>query len=178
MKSLIETPPRTIMEVYKSLPEGTLAELIDNTIYMSPSPISKHQLILNEINFQLLQFLKKDASGIVFIAPYDVYLDETSNAVQPDIVVVLEDNRNIIDPNGHIHGVPDLLVEVLSPGNKDHDLIKKKDLYERFGVKEYWIIDPETKLALCFQLVSGTYVKAGEEIGLSQSILLKLKIQF
>jgi Uma2 family endonuclease len=178
MKSLIETPPRTIMEVYKSLPEGTLAELIDNTIYMSPSPISKHQLILNEINFQLLQFLKKDASGIVFIAPYDVYLDETSNAVQPDIVVVLEDNRNIIDPNGHIHGVPDLLVEVLSPGNKDHDLIKKKDLYERFGVKEYWIIDPETKLALCFQLVSGKYVKAGEEIGLIQSILLKLKIQF
>jgi Uma2 family endonuclease len=178
MKSLIETPPRTIMEVYKSLPEGTLAELIDNTIYMSPSPISKHQLILNEINFQLLQFLKKDASGIVFIAPYDVYLDETSNAVQPDIVVVLEDNRNIIDPNGHIHGVPDLLVEVLSPGNKDHDLIKKKDLYERFGVKEYWIIDPETKLALCFKLVSGKYVKAGEEIGLIQSILLKLKIQF
>jgi Uma2 family endonuclease len=91
---------------------------------------------------------------------------------------VLEDNRNIIDPNGHIHGVPDLLVEVLSPGNKDHDLIKKKDLYERFGVKEYWIIDPETKLALCFQLVSGKYVKAGEEIGLIQSILLKLKIQF
>jgi Uma2 family endonuclease len=178
MKSLIETPPRTIMEVYKSLPEGTLAELIDNTIYMSPSPISKHQLILNEINFQLLQFLKKDASGLVFIAPYDVYLDETSNAVQPDIVVVLEDNRNIIDPNGHIHGVPDLLVEVLSPGNKDHDLIKKKDLYERFGVKEYWIIDPETKLALCFQLVSGKYVKAGEEVGLIQSILLKLKIQF
>ncbi|MCI0750791.1 MAG: Uma2 family endonuclease [Flammeovirgaceae bacterium] len=178
MKPLLETPPRTIMEVYKSLPEGTLAELIDNTIYMSPSPISKHQLILNEINFQLLQFLKKDNKGVVFIAPFDVYLDETSNAVQPDIVVVLKNNEKIIDPNGHIHGIPDLLVEILSPGNKDYDLIKKKDLYEKFGVEEYWIVDPDTKLALCYELRNKKYAKSGEEIGFIKSPLLKLEVRF
>jgi len=171
-------PPRTIMEVYKMLPEGTLAELIDNTIYMSPSPISKHQLILNEINFQLLQLFRTDKRAIVFVAPFDVYLDERSNAVQPDIVVVLSGNKNIIDPNGHIHGVPDLLVEVLSPGNKEYDLIKKKDLYERFGVKEYWIVDPDTKLALCYELKNGRYLKAGEEISFIKSPLLKLDIRF
>lgn len=178
MKLLLETPPRTIMEVFKRLPEGTLAELIDNVIYMSPSPISKHQLILNEINFQLLQFFRRDKQAIVYIAPFDVYLDEHSNAVQPDIIVVLSENQDIIDPKGHIHGVPDLLVEVLSPGNEDHDMIKKKDLYERFGVKEYWIVDPETKLALCYSLQEKQYVKTGESIGTISSALLGIEFNF
>jgi Uma2 family endonuclease len=178
MKPLLETPPRTIMEVYKNLPEGTLAELIDKTIYMSPSPISKHQLVLNKINNQLYNHFEKHNSGIIFIAPFDVYLDEHSNAVQPDIVVVLEENKNIIDPEGHIHGVPDLLVEVLSPGNKEFDLIKKKDLYERFGVKEYWIVDPDSKQALCYRLQNGKYEKTGEGTGSIKSPLLKLEITF
>lgn len=174
----IQTPPRTIMEVYKMLPEGTLAELIDNTIYMSPSPISKHQLILNRINNHLFNKFEKDQSAVLFIAPFDVYLDEHSNAVQPDLVVVLNKNKDIIDPNGHIHGVPDLLVEILSPSNKDHDLIKKKDLYERFGVKEYWIVDPETKLALAYELQNSKYTKIGESIGTIESHLLDLTISF
>jgi Uma2 family endonuclease len=178
MKLLLETPPRTIMEVYKSLPEGTLAQLIDKTLFISPSPISKHQRVLNKINYELLKVLDNSNYGEVFIAPFDVYLDEHSNAVQPDIIVVLDNNKNIIDPEGHIHGVPDLLVEILSPGNKDFDLIKKKDLYERFGVKEYWIVDPDTKLALCYQIQAGKYEKAGEEIGTIKSPLLKLEITF
>jgi Uma2 family endonuclease len=178
MKPLLETPPKTIMEVYKNLPEGTLAELIDKTIYMSPSPISKHQLVLNKINNQLFNEFEKTQAGVIFIAPFDVYLDEHSNAVQPDIVVVLDRNKNIIDPEGHIHGVPDLLIEILSPGNKEFDLIKKKDLYERFGVNEYWIVDPDSKLALCYQLKSGKYEKVGEEIALIKSPLLKLEVKF
>lgn len=178
MKSLVESPPRTIMEVYKSLPEGTLAELIDNIIYMSPSPISSHQLVLNKINNILFNEFEKSNRATLYIAPFDVYFDENSNAVQPDIIIVLNQNRNIIDPNGHIHGVPDLLVEILSPGNKDYDLIKKKDLYEKFGVKEYWIVDPDTKLALCFELQNGKFVKAGEEISFINSPLLKMDVRF
>jgi Uma2 family endonuclease len=166
------------MEVYKNLPEGTLAELIDNTLYMSPSPISKHQLVLNKINNILFNEFEKSQNATLFIAPFDVYLDEKSNAVQPDIVIVLDENKNIIDPNGHIHGVPDLLVEILYPGNKEYDLIKKKDLYERFGVKEYWIVDPDTKLALCYELKKDKYVKTGEEISFIQSPLLKIDIRF
>jgi Uma2 family endonuclease len=178
MKSLVESPPRTIMGVYKSLPEGTLAELIDNIIYMSPSPISNHQLILNKINNILFNEFERSNRATLYIAPFDVYLDENSNAVQPDIIIVLNQNKNIIDPNGHIHGVPDLLVEILSSGNKDYDLIKKKDLYEKFGVKEYWIVDPETKLALCFEMRNGKFVKAGEEISIINSPLLKMSVRF
>jgi len=178
MKFEIETPPRTIMEVYKMLPEGTLAELIDNTIYMSPSPVNKHQKTLQALFRKLSEIVEDSGVGELFVAPFDVYLDENSNAVQPDIVVVLNESKNIIDPNGHIHGVPDLLIEVLSPGNREYDLVKKKDLYERFGVKEYWIVDPETKLALLFELDKGIYQKREESIGSIKSILLKATFNF
>src|SRR5688572_20295923 len=114
MKPVFDTPPRTIMEVYKNLPEGTLAELIDNVIYMSPSPVYNHQEVLLEIATQLKQSLK--VTGKVIIAPFDIYLNETSNAVQPDIVVILNANKVDIIPTGHFHGVPDIIVEILSPG--------------------------------------------------------------
>ena len=166
------------MEVYQSLPEGTLAEVINNQIFMSPFPLVKHQKILNTINSRLYNYFQATGLGEVFISPLDVYLDETSNAVQPDIIVVLKDNFNIINEQGHIHGTPDLLVEILSPGNKEYDLIKKKDLYERFGVKEYWIVDPETKLALVYKLVGGKYQGVGDDIGSITSDLIQTKIDF
>src|SRR5688500_9436555 len=132
MKPLIETPPRTIMEVYKILPEGTLAEVIDNQIYMSPSPAFDHQDILIEIAAQLRSKLKNEAK--VSVAPFDVYLDESRNAVQPDIVIILNSNKGILNRKGHFHGVPDIVVEILSPENRDYDLIRKKDLYQKFGI--------------------------------------------
>lgn len=177
MKPLLENPPRTIMEVYKSLPEGTLAELIDNIIYMSPSPVASHQKVLLKIAFQLNQYLE-DKGGDVFVAPFDIYLDETSNAVQPDIVVILKGNKGRLEKNGHFHGSPDVLVEILSPGNKEYDLIRKKDLYEKFGVKEYWIVDPETKLALGYSLVDSKYCKVSEKLAVINSRLIGTEIIF
>jgi Uma2 family endonuclease len=175
---LFETPPRTIMEVYKSLPEGTLAELIDNVIYMSPSPISKHQVILNKINVQFYNHLAKNNAGIVYVSPLDVYLDEKSNAVQPDLSVVLNEGNARVDENGYINGAPDLIVEILSPGNAQHDLVSKKELYERFGVKEYWIVDPETRKAQGFQFQKGKYILIGDQEGKIQSPLLDVAVFF
>lgn len=152
MKNTLERPPRTIMEVYQSLPEGTLAELIENVIYMSPSPAYNHQEVLMEIASQLRDLLKEKDTGKLIIAPFDIYLDDTSNAVQPDIVIVLKSNPGHLNENGYFHGVPDLIVEILSPSNRDHDLIVKKKIYQRFGVKEYWIIDPQTKVSTGYRL--------------------------
>jgi Uma2 family endonuclease len=166
------------MEVYKMLPEGTLAEIINNQIFMSPSPFSKHQKLLNKINNKLYNFLESSGRGEVFTAPLDVYLDETSNAVQPDIIVVLKENQGIINEHGHIHGTPDLLVEVLSPSNKEYDLIKKKELYENFGVMEYWIVDPDTHVAITYAMVNGKYERIGEDQGFVVSRLLNTKIEF
>ena len=178
MKLPVVNPPRTIMEVYKNLPEGTLAELIDNVIYMSPTPVTNHQKVLQTIFRRLSEQIEDLDKGQVIVAPFDIYLDETSNAVQPDIVVILKSNKNQPDPNGHFHGVPNLLVEVLSPGNRDHDLVKKKNLYERFGVSEYWIVDPETKSTICYRLGGGKFEAFTSEPGNVQSPLLNCTISF
>ena len=178
MGQTLERPPKTMMEVFQTLPEGTLVELIENALYLSPSPNYKHQKLLQFIFRHLSSRITDNNSGEVILAPFDVYLDESANAVQPDIIVVLNENFGIINESGHIHGVPDLLVEVLSEGNKDHDLIRKKDLYERFGVKEYWIVDPETKLAMVYQLRKGKYQLLGEKNGSIESELLDLKLTF
>jgi len=164
------------MEVFKNLPEGTLAELINDNLYMSPSPAFKHQKLLFSIAKKLSELTQR--MGEVIISPFDVYLDEQKNAVQPDIIFVRNENQSIIDESGHIHGVPDLVFEILSPGNKEHDLIIKKDLYEKFGVKEYWIVDPETRLTLGYQLQKGLYQKISEELGQVNSPLLALNFQF
>ncbi len=102
----------------------------------------------------------------------DVYLDEHSNAVQPDLIVVLKENEGIIRPRGHIHGVPDLLIEVLSSDHA-HDLVKKKEFYARFGVKEYFVVEPQTRLVMHFSLTGpGSYALVGQEIGVLHSGLL------
>jgi Uma2 family endonuclease len=173
----VETHPRMPIEAFKMLPEGTLAELIDNQIYMSPAPVPIHQIVLNDINVQLYQFLKETNIGMVYISPLDVYLDETSNAVQPDIIVLLKDNFQLLK-DGHIQGTPDMLVEILSKGNKDHDLIRKRAIYQRFGVKEYWIIDPETKRAIGFQFTSKGYERIAEDTGVIRSQLLNTSFTF
>ncbi|MBX2969167.1 MAG: Uma2 family endonuclease [Cyclobacteriaceae bacterium] len=178
MKPLIDSPPRTMMEVYKSLPEGTLAELIDNQLVMSPSPLAYHQKTLQKIFRRLSENIEDTGIGEIFIAPFDVYLDEQQNAVQPDIVVVLSANRSIVNPKGHIHGVPDMIIEILSHGNKDHDRVKKKALYERFGVKEYWMVDPETKATEGYSLKDSAYSSLVGETGKFSSPLLGIEINF
>jgi len=159
------------------LPEGTLAELIDNQLYMSPSPLFEHQRLAKLISKQLDKLVEDTNKGLVIYAPFDVKLDSSRNAVQPDIIVILKSNPDQI-VEGRYAGVPDLIVEVLSPGNRDHDLITKKDLYEKFGVKEYWIVDPETKLALGFSLVESRFTKIGDRIGRIDSSLLQAGFEF
>lgn len=167
-----------MMEVYEMLPEGTLAELIDNQLYMSPAPLFKHQKTIQSIFKQLDRIVEETLKGTVIIAPFDVKLDKSRNSVQPDIVVILKSNKSQVNNQGRFEGIPDLLVEVLSPSNKEFDLIKKKDLYEKFGVKEYWIVDPDTKLAIGFALTDDSYKKVSEEIGKINSALLHSEFTF
>jgi Uma2 family endonuclease len=180
MKSntVIEHPPRTAMEVFKILPEGTLAEVIDNQIYMAASPFYKHQKLIKTISRKLQELVEDRGLGEICISPLDVFLDETSNAVQPDLIIVLEANKNIIDPNGHIHGVPDVLVEILSTGNEYHDNVRKKNLYEKFGVKEYWVIEPSAKVSQVFQWNSKGYILVSEQTAVIKSPLLEINFGF
>jgi Uma2 family endonuclease len=174
MRLDIHTPPRTIMEVFKMLPEGALAELIEGTLYISLAPNTNHQRIAGKIFIGLSAI---NQGGEAFIAPFDVFLDEVQNAVQPDVIYVSKQNLSIIK-NDAIHGVPDLLVEVISPGNSKHDLVLKKDLYQKFGVKEYWIIDPETKETTGYSLKDGIYIECGRYSAKVYSVILQQEFAF
>jgi Uma2 family endonuclease len=176
MQEAILHPPRTLLEVYKMLPEGTRAELIDNSLYMSPAPTSNHQDLSITLAAQLYNFCNRAKSGKVFASPIDVYLNK-SNAFQPDIVYISTENLSIIKEDG-IYGAPDLVIEILSPGTKKLDLTKKKDAYENAGVKEYWVVDPATKDVLGFHPVKGKYVEFKKEKGKVSSALLKRVFKF
>ncbi len=177
MEETLIYPPRTMMEVFKMLPEGTLAEIINNRLYVSPSTIGKHQRLITKLMLQLGNQIELKKAGELFVAPFDVFLDEEENAVQPDLIFVSASNLSIVD-DGVIHGIPDLLIELLSPGNPTHDTVTKKELYEKFGVKEYWIVDPATKATIGYTLSGDVYKKIESEVGKIDSILLSKSFSF
>jgi Uma2 family endonuclease len=161
------------MEVYKMLPEGTLAELIYGSIYMTPPPNYDHQDISLKLSARIFVSIeKKINAGKIIAAPFGVFLDENENAVQPDIVFVRSRNKSIIKKDA-IHGVPDLVIEILSPGNRNHDLRRKKNLYQRFAVPEYWIIDPIEREAVGYQIQDGKYDEFYRAKGKVKSKILK-----
>jgi len=148
--------PRTAMEVFNMLPEGTLCEVIDNTLYMPPSLTTDHQRLLTKLTSKIDSFAEENDLGTVLAAPCDVYLDNEQSVVQPDILFVKKDREYIIAKKGII-GPPDLIIEILST-NKTHDQERKLGLYERNAVPEYVIIDPETKQVWHYLLQENQYV--------------------
>lgn len=130
-------------------------ELIDGELVKKKAPTPKHQDILSELNDQIKPFVRQNQLGRVFFAPVDVFLD-TDTAPQPDYVFVPTRNADIITGNG-IEGVPTLVVEIISPTSIVRDRFTKKALYERFGVQEYWLIDPQNQEVELYTLVENRY---------------------
>ncbi|MDQ2753729.1 MAG: Uma2 family endonuclease, partial [Bacteroidota bacterium] len=98
---------------------------------------------------QIANYLDKTEKGIVAISPVDVYFEELLLAVQPDILYLSNENMQVLHDDGYFYGAPDLIVEVLST-DKNRDTIQKKSLYERAGVKEYFIVNPANRNVLAF----------------------------
>lgn len=143
-------PPRTALEAFELMPEGTLCQIIDNKFIMSPAPEYHHQSISSSIEMALAIFIIKNKLGEILHAPLDVYFDN-ENVFQPDILFISNENSSIIK-NEKIKGAPDLIIEILSPATQKNDLGKKKDIYEKFGVKEYWTVQPKDKSTKVFIL--------------------------
>ena len=121
-------------------------------------------------------FVDDHELGELRIAPYDVYLD-AKNAFQPDLVFVGKGNIHFIHEDG-LHGTPDLVLEVLSPSNRNYNMTSKKDVYERNGVKEYWMVDPVTRNTTGFTLVNGKFQSISSVAGLIPSKLLLKEFNF
>jgi Uma2 family endonuclease len=144
---------------YCTWDDGERWELIEGVPYaMSPAPSRRHQSISVEILNQLHTFLKGKPCR-VFHAPFDVRLcadEEDDTVVQPDLVVVCDKSK--LDDTG-CKGAPDLVIEILSPSTARKDKLLKFNEYQRAGVREYWMVDPETKTVQVFVFETGT-VKA------------------
>lgn len=152
--------------------DGFLYELINGEIVKRASPDTEHQNTSSNLMRLLFRHVPEKFAGKIFHAPYDVYLDE-DNLVQPDLIFVAHKNEHIIQ-KGCIMGVPDLVVEILSPGTYRTDRGPKLKLYQRLGVSEYWIADPRGKIIEMYVLTEGAYdlVAVGEEGGTVESRLL------
>jgi Uma2 family endonuclease len=146
---------------YAALPEdGKRYEIIDGVLYlMPPSPNEWHQGAVAVLTAYLVFHIKFRGLGKVYSAPFDVEL-AFDTVVQPDILVVLNENLPIITFS-HVVGAPDLAVEMLSPGTARYDRVKKYNAYARAGVREYWIADPKKKTVEVLRLEGETYQSAG-----------------
>lgn len=133
--------------------DGNRHEIINGGHVMNPAPSVYHQTVSRRIQFQLYSQIELGNLGIVADAPIDVELTP-HDIVQPDLVIVLE-GRKIITPT-KVKGVPDHVVEILSPSSDHSDRVLKFDLYERVGIPEYWIVDPfEHEVQQCLLGPSG-----------------------
>ncbi len=152
---------QSVREQFFNMPEGTPCQLITGKIIMTPSPVPLHQSVAGHLYMQLLQYAEKNDLGQVFIAPLDVSFNE-KNIFQPDVFFIRKDNLSIIGEK-MIEGVPDLVVEVLSPSSAYYDLRTKFRVYEQSGVQEYWIVDLERKSVEVFS-------NSGKKFNLKQEV--------
>ena len=138
-------------EDYRMLPDsGPRYQLVEGELYMSPAPNRYHQVISRNIEFMLLKYLEQHPGGELYHAPFDVYLTE-HNVFQPDIVFVAKSNYDVLTDAG-VEGIPNFVVEILSPSNAYLDKKAKLRVYAREGVKELWIVDPEARLLHVYDL--------------------------
>ena len=176
MTSTLVHPPKSMLEVWQSLPEGTLCQLINNKLIMSPAPQNLHQVILNDVNVEMSLYLRKNKIGEVRIAPFDVHFSN-QNILQPDILFIKNENLSKINTNG-LFGAPDLVIEILSPSTSQLDYEEKKLVYERYGVGEYFIVDPNTKSVDSFFLNNKEYKAHQTTEAKIVSLLLNTEITF
>jgi Uma2 family endonuclease len=141
MAIVVNRQTKLTYEDYVHFPDdGRIHELIDGDHYVSPAPGTDHQRVSRRIQFQLYEQLEKPGLAEVFNAPTDVHLTEI-DVVQPDLAVVDLTRKYIISAK-KIDAAPELVVEIISDSTATRDLSLKRDLYQRAGVPEYWIVDP------------------------------------
>ncbi|HEY9002793.1 MAG TPA: Uma2 family endonuclease [Mucilaginibacter sp.] len=143
-------------EDYMMLEEGSPFQLINYNLIMSPSPTPIHQAISLQLTLALAHFLSQsDNHGYMAYAPLDVKFDE-GNIMQPDLIYIASERKAGMITSV-IEGAPDLIIEILSPSNAYYDLRQKKDIYQKYGVKEYIIVDPIAFNCELYTLKDGAY---------------------
>jgi Uma2 family endonuclease len=138
--------------------DGRRYELYDGEVFVVPAPIPLHQLIAHRFA-NLLQAYQGARGGLVFLSPIDIVFSDL-DVLQPDVVFFRGGREKLIDLRAPIRAVPDLVAEVLSPSTATTDRGRKMQMFARYGVLEYWLVDPESGIVEICWLVGGNYALA------------------
>ena len=161
---------------YMEIPDGdtSVYELINGNIMRRSSPHSEHQIIVGNIYTKIRLFADEKQLGRALLAPLDVVFSD-EDSTQPDVFFIKKEREKIIDRRGPVWGSPDLIVEVISKGTAKNDRIDKFRQYEKFGVSEYWLVDPANQSVEIYFLEDKKYVlQQFQEIeGLAKSRILE-----
>ncbi|HMD83811.1 MAG TPA: Uma2 family endonuclease [Terriglobia bacterium] len=138
--------------------DGKRREIIDGELYVTPSPINYHQMILFNLTMAFGKFLETHPLGKLRFAPLDVILSE-HDVLEPDLLLVLNEHKDVLQD--WVRGAPDLVIEILSPTTEARDRGIKLKAYARYGVREYWIVDPVAQVVEVYRLTAeGFYLAA------------------
>jgi Uma2 family endonuclease len=141
--------------------DGQRHEIIDGEHYVTPSPNTKHQKIVVNLTVEIGSWLKEHPIGTLFCAPFDTLLSNF-DIVEPDLLYLSKERAAEFLTPAHVRGAPDLVVEIGSPGTRRRDETIKRRLYERSGVLEYWVVDPELDLVRVYRRAGDTFARAVE----------------
>ena len=139
--STMQIPSITWQDVQQMPDDGNRYEAIKGDLYVTPAPTPRHQILLLRLYDALRPLLAKPGGGVLLVAPVGVEFPDTREGVQPDLLFVSNERLGIIG-DASVRGAPDLVIEILSPSTAGRDRTIKLELYERQGVREYWIVDP------------------------------------
>jgi Uma2 family endonuclease len=153
------TQIRMTADEFLALPETNLQRQLINgeVIEAMTGPELEHQDVVGDI-FVLLKQAVKILGGKAYVAPVDVYFDE-SNITQPDVFWLAPDSNCEAEGSRRLRGAPDLIAEVLSPSTARYDRREKFHLYQKYGVREYWLVDPRDRLIEVWQQKDGAFVR-------------------
>lgn len=161
---------------YKNLDvdDNFLYELINGELVQKSSPSPRHQLISGNLYVAIKSHASEKKLGTVLYAPVDVFIDDY-NAPQPDLLFIKTEHKTYITKDG-VFGPPDIVIEILSPSSITRDRIDKMRIYRRFGIPEYWIVDPKYASIEVYQLIEKEYelFSSAVETGSIQSKILEI----
>jgi Uma2 family endonuclease len=141
--------------------DGLRHELIDGEHYVTPTPIRKHQAIATNLVGLIWSYLRDHPVGRVFTAPFDVILSDF-DVIEPDLLFLTNERLAEITTSPWVKGAPSLVVEIGSPSTRKRDATIKRRLYERVGVDEYWIVDPELDAIDVYRHIEGRYQRTAQ----------------
>jgi Uma2 family endonuclease len=151
----IVEPRVSYADLERAPEDGRRYELYDGEVFVVPAPLPRHQ-VSQILVLDLLRDYIKDHGGFAVVAPIDIVFSDY-DVLQPDVVFFRRERAHVVNLDAPICHAPDLCVEVLSPSTEDADRGRKMQMFARYGVPEYWIVDPIAKVVEVYRLSDGAY---------------------